>query len=169
MGTKTATGIAKKPRTKTTKSGTAKRKTSGKSRSSISPKKSRVIRAATGYVLRTKVRRTAIKPHHKEWRTHGPGEASIVETYRRRAKPSWFKPWQWGFSLANRKTTHSRKKKEVKNIVAEALYNNRRKRARDELALMNMHRAMGREVNATREWKLKKNSKSPYSARLNVE
>lgn len=148
---------------KTTRKTVAKR-----TKSKTSPKKTGGLKAGTGYVLRTKTRRVAIKPHHKEWRTHGPGEASIVETRRHHAKPSWFKPWQWRGPLVNRKTTHSRKKKEVKNVVAEALYNDRRMRARNALKMMNMHRAMGRQVDAMAEWKMKQNIKSPYSARLNV-
>jgi hypothetical protein len=120
--------IAKKTK-KTTKTGTKTKARKAKAKSS--PKKSGGLKAGTGYVLRTKTRRVTIKPHHKEWRTHGPGEAMVFETRRHHAKPSWFKPWQWGAPLVDRKTTHSRKKKEVKNVVAEALYNNRRLRARN--------------------------------------
>ena len=125
-------------------------------------------KAGTGYVLKKSTRSVKITPKHKEWYDHGPGQATIVDTRRHHKKPSWLKPWRWYKPLVNRKVTVTRTRKKTNDRMKEAMVKNRRTRARNELKSMRLMQVFGLPTNASREYKLILNSRSPYSARLNA-
>ena len=146
-------------------------KKSGVKRTTPTKKKSsnlKSLKAGTGYVLRKSTRHVTLEPKHKEWYTHGPGKATIVETRRVRKKPSWLKPWQWTKPLLNRKVTVTRRAKTTANHTKEAVAKYRRSTAQRNLANLRLKKWIGMPVNSTREYKLFYNGRAPYSARINA-